>query len=43
MQKFQSAFLDDAHDAEHFIKNMGCYTTPKKYPRGTSVKAWGCP
>jgi hypothetical protein len=23
--------------------SLGMPTRPKKYPRGTSVKAWGCP
>jgi hypothetical protein len=23
--------------------SLGMPTQPKKYPRGTSVKAWGCP
>jgi hypothetical protein len=23
--------------------SLGCPCHPKKYPRGTSVKAWGCP
>jgi hypothetical protein len=23
--------------------SLGIPTHPKKYPRGTSVKAWGCP
>jgi hypothetical protein len=31
MQNGQKLKLGDAH------------ATPKKYPRGTSVKAWGCP
>jgi hypothetical protein len=25
------------------LKLGNAHATPKKYPRGTSVKAWGCP
>jgi hypothetical protein len=25
------------------LKLGDAHVTPKKYPRGTSVKAWGCP
>jgi hypothetical protein len=31
MKNGQKVKLEDAH------------VTPKKYPRGTSIKAWGCP